>query len=243
MLNLAVSDPFATKGVEYLLVLTFLAALVILWQLAFRPPVQVPARQAGRQAGGWFRILAGLSYHHGQSWVRQVEPGVVRVGLNDFAQKLLGPIRHVILPPAGERVRHDRPAWQVAVDGHAFRLLSPVTGQVLRTNPALARDPSLVNSDPYGGGWLVELRQPSEGLDTPLLVGADPVRRWLRAIEAGLRRSMAPELGAVLQDGGMPVAGIARAVAPDNWEEMVATLLQAEILPPSTEIQNHESEK
>jgi len=242
MLTLAVSDPFATKGVEYLLVLTFLAALIVFWHILSPARDRVPAQRQEHAASGWFRILAGLRYHHGQAWVRQLAPGVVRVGLNDFAQKLLGPIRHVALPSAGERVAHDRPAWRVAVGDHAVRLLAPVTGLVLRANKALLRDPGLVNRDPYGDGWLVELRQPEEELETSLLMGADSVRHWLRAIEAGFRRSMAPELGAVLQDGGTPVDGIARAVAPEHWEDMIAALLQAEVLPASTEVDDHDPE-
>ena len=242
MFTLAIADPFATKGVEYLLVLTSLAALLIFWHILASPPLQAMAGRLKQQAGGWFRILDGLRYHPGQTWVRQMEPGLVRVGLNDFAQKLLGPIGQVVLPPAGEPVAHDQSAWQVAVGGHAFRLLSPVTGRILRTNPAVLRDPSLVNSDPYGAGWLVELRPAREGLDTDLLTGPDSVRRWLHAIEAGFRRSMAPELGAVLQDGGTPVDGIARALAPTHWEEMVATLLKAEVLPSAVEAPDHESE-
>ena len=88
---------FATKGVEYLLVIGFLVALVIYWRVlnaGGRPATAVGAG-APRAAGwsdwsGWFRLEPELYYHPGHAWVRPDDEGLVTVGIDDFGQKLVG---------------------------------------------------------------------------------------------------------------------------------------------------------
>ncbi len=240
MFSLIVSDPFATKGIEYILALTFLAGLTLFWRLLSptrRSAHTTPSRGAVR--GSW-HIPADRYYHNGHAWALQVAPGVVRVGLNDFAQQLLGPLSRVVLPRVRSRVRRGQKIWQAHVDGHAFRLPSPVSGRVLRLNPALRGNSGLVNRDPYGSGWLMELNSFDAGPSRGALYGAEQVRQWLSEFQLGLGQSLNPQLGTVLQDGGTLIEGFARALPEENWQAMVQEQLLAEPVQLAVEDPGHD---
>jgi hypothetical protein len=100
-----------------------------------------------------------------------------------------------------------------------------VTGRVVARNETALRDPGLVNGDPYGTGWLLEVEAPRWDHGIRALLRGGRAKEWLARAEAALRRQMSPELGAVLQDGGVPVSGIARALSPEKWDELARDLL------------------
>jgi glycine cleavage system H protein len=240
MYSLIVSDPFATKGIEYILALSFLAGLTIFWRV-LKPaqPSAQPVSHRSPAQRGW-HLPADRQYHKGHAWVMEVAPGVVRVGLNDFAQQLLGPVDRIALPRVRSRVHQGQKIWQAHVNGHAFRLPSPVEGCVLRLNPALQANSRLVNEDPYGSGWLMDLDSSDLSSGHGTLHGAAKVRQWLREFQVGLGQSLSPQLGAVLQDGGTLSPGFARALPEKRWEELVQQQLLADPIRLSAEDLDHD---
>jgi glycine cleavage system H protein len=90
---------------------------------------------------------------------------VVRVGITDHAQDALGDIVFVQLPEVGAEVGPGNPIGEVESTKSVSDVWSPVTGVVSAVNEALGDAPETVNSDPYGAGWLVEIRVPDEGAD------------------------------------------------------------------------------
>jgi glycine cleavage system H protein len=104
-----------------------------------------------------------LRYTAEHEWARVEDTGsaedtVVRVGITDFAQESLGDIVFVSLPAAGEAVTAGEPLGEVESTKSVSDIYAPVTGTVSARNDALDSQPELVNSDPYGEGWLVEIR-------------------------------------------------------------------------------------
>ena len=100
----------------------------------------------------------GLRYTAEHEWVRPGDPGQpVRVGITDFAQKSLGDIVYVSLPAVGAAVTAGSPCGEVESTKSVSDLFAPVTGTVLAHNEALEDTPELVNSDPYGAGWMLEI--------------------------------------------------------------------------------------
>ena len=89
--------------------------------------------------------------------------------------------------------------------------------------------PRLLNDDPYGKGWLFEVRSPRLKSNLKNLLSGGLARSWMERAGAALRGRIAiasgGELGVVLQDGGLPVAGIARELSPDGWEEVARDFL------------------
>ena len=100
------------------------------------------------------------------------EPGVVFIGVTDYAQGELGDIVFVELPKVGTKLgRHDVFGTIEAVKA-VSELFAPVTGEVLDVNTRLDAEPALVNSDPYGDGWMIKLRLANEGEKAGLLDAA-----------------------------------------------------------------------
>lgn len=103
-------------------------------------------------------LPSDLYYTAEHEWVRRTGDGTVRVGITDFAQAALGDVVYVQLPDAGTGVTAGEPFGEVESTKSVSDLYAPLTGSVSAVNADLEANPGLVNSDPYGAGWLVELQ-------------------------------------------------------------------------------------
>ncbi len=107
-----------------------------------------------------------LSYTAEHEWVR-VSGSSVRVGVTDFAQEALGDVVYVSLPELGAALSQGVAFGEVESTKSVSDLFAPVTGTVTARNDALDGRPELINSDPYGDGWIIEI----EVADTSQLDG------------------------------------------------------------------------
>ena len=98
-----------------------------------------------------------LKYTPEHEWVKADGDGPVRVGITDFAQDALGDIVYVQLPDVGTAVRAGDACGELESTKSVSDLFAPVNGTVTAVNEALADQPDLVNSDPYGEGWLLDI--------------------------------------------------------------------------------------
>lgn len=99
-----------------------------------------------------------LKYTEEHEYVRKTGGGLTEVGITDYAQGELGDVVYVELPKVGTKLgRHDVFGTIEAVKA-VSELFSPLAGEVMEINPRLDQEPALVNSDPYGAGWMVRLR-------------------------------------------------------------------------------------
>lgn len=99
-----------------------------------------------------------LRYTEEHEWVGTRDGGTVRVGITEYAQDQLGDVVFVDLPEAGREVTAGEAFGEIESTKSVSELFAPVDGQVVGVNAAVSDSPELVNSDPYGEGWLVELR-------------------------------------------------------------------------------------
>jgi glycine cleavage system H protein len=98
-----------------------------------------------------------LRYTSEHEWVREIESGRVRVGITDYAQDALGDVVFVQLPDVGASVTAGQACGEVESTKSVSEVYAPVSGEVTGRNEALDSRPDLVNQDPYGEGWLVEI--------------------------------------------------------------------------------------
>ncbi|TMG06945.1 MAG: glycine cleavage system protein GcvH [Chloroflexi bacterium] len=112
-----------------------------------------------------------VKYTKEHEWVR-VESEVGTVGITDYAQDQLGDIVFVDLPAAGASVSHMQKFGEIESVKAVSELYSPVTGEVVEANPALANSPELVNDSPYGEGWMLRVRLSDPG-EIDKLLSAD----------------------------------------------------------------------
>jgi glycine cleavage system H protein len=98
-----------------------------------------------------------LKYTAEHEWLKADGDGPVRVGITDFAQDALGDIVYVQLPEVGSKVRAGDACGELESTKSVSDLFAPVNGTVTAVNEALADQPDLVNTDPYGEGWLLDI--------------------------------------------------------------------------------------
>ena len=100
---------------------------------------------------------ADLRYTSDHEWVKVADDGTVRIGITAFAQDALGDVVYVSLPTVGDTVATGDAVGEVESTKSVSDVYSPLDGEVTAVNEALDGSPELVNSDPYGEGWMVDI--------------------------------------------------------------------------------------
>ncbi len=220
---------FATKGIEYIVVIGYLLVLVpfgfFLSRAGVGPALAGTVSRVGRAVRSWFHMPEGYYFHPGHGWAVPDGEDILKVGMDDFAQKLLGKLDAVVLPEPGSRVESGEAGWQVDVDSRQFDMLCPVRGEVVAVNKELLESPHLIADDPYGRGWLMKVRVPRMRPALRNLLSGSLAKAWIDDTTEVLQQRMSGSLGVVLQDGGLPVSGFARELSPEAWDEVVAEFL------------------
>ena len=111
-------------------------------------------------------------YTEEHEWAR-VEGRRLTVGITEYAQDALGDVVYIDLPATGTRVEQGQPFGEVESTKSVSDLYAPVTGTIVERNETLESNPELVNSDPYGDGWMVVIEAEDEGSGDDLLSAAD----------------------------------------------------------------------
>lgn len=228
------ADIFAiyhAKVLEYLIAVSYLLLFVPFWRYVSEGrPAPAPEAATRRQPrlAGWFSVPEALRFHPGHAWLRAEGDGLVTVGLDDFASKLIGPVSALRLPRVGEHVTQGERGWTLGAGDASVDMLSPVDGTVVAVNEQAAAGPEKLQADPYGKGWLLKVQ--TDRLDRSLrqLLSGELARKWMEGVAEGLRQQLSPRLGLVLQDGGQPVDGIARELDPEHWSRLARRFLLSE---------------
>ncbi|HET9501118.1 MAG TPA: glycine cleavage system protein GcvH [Marmoricola sp.] len=115
-----------------------------------------------------------LKYTAEHEWIRDPgeQDGAVRIGITDYAQEALGDIVYVQLPELGQQVTAGDAVGELESTKSVNDVYAPITGEVVAVNEALDATPELVNSEPYGDGWLFEVRPSGDGASSELLDAA-----------------------------------------------------------------------
>jgi glycine cleavage system H protein len=106
-----------------------------------------------------------LKYTKEHEWVEVRPSGVVRMGITDFAQGALGDIVYIQLPTVGDSLTAGAVCGEVESTKSVSEIYAPVSGKVVAINDALDKNPEVMNSDPYGAGWIAEVELSTDPLD------------------------------------------------------------------------------
>ena len=225
---------YTAKMLEYGIAVTFLALFIPFWRfvqgsaMATAPATARVAARASTLAD-WFSVPADVLLHRGHAWARPDASGLVAVGIDDFAAHLVGPVARVSMPSVGAALGQGERGWRlVADDGKSVEMLSPIDGTVVDINPEIAANPGAAITNPYSTGWLMKVRPDRLRANKTNLLSGTAARRWMQEVAAGLQGQMAPGLGALAQDGGMPVAGMAKSINPEHWNTVARVYLMTE---------------
>ena len=121
-----------------------------------------------------------LLYTEEHEWLRKEEDGSVTIGITEHAQAALGDLVYVELPEVGQELESGAEMAVVESVKAASDVYAPVSGEVLEVNEGLADDPEIINTDPYGEGWIVRVQPGDEGVDT---MSPDEYQEFLDALD------------------------------------------------------------
>ena len=133
-------DIFATKGIEYLVVIVFLVSLYFFYRFLNRPARSESASTNADLGGNrrslidWFYIAENYYYHQGHTWIRPEGNEIVSLGIDDFAQKLIGVPTKVAVPAIGANIGQGNVGLKMEIDSKWIDILSPVNGEVIEIN-------------------------------------------------------------------------------------------------------------
>lgn len=172
-----------------------------------------------------FRLNSGCYYHPRHLWVATSTEGggEVRIGVDDFAQKILGPVNRVSLPPEGSHVQENSVAFLIHSGKRTVRMVAPGDGIVRTVNPKVEADPGIVNRDPYHEGWILSLHLVGEWIDR--LYHGSVARKWLEWEVERLRRVFTQDLGLTATDGGESLPDISGKLNDAQWSRIVTLFL------------------
>ncbi len=227
---------FDTKGIEYIIIIAFLLLIIPFWKVLNRPLKSEGRRsKAARPLSvSLAAVPQGLYFSNSHSWTFMQKTGEARIGIDNLLVSLTGQVKLRMLREPGTRVSKGEEISEIVHDGKRLTLLSPLSGTLTGINHALYEDPSLLNDDPYGKGWLVSVKPANWMEEVTGFHFAAEAGDWLRkelerirdflAISAS-RMSPQPDT-LYLQDGGEPAAEALASLPEEVWHDFQEKFLR-----------------
>jgi len=183
-----------------------------------------PALEEGDILSG-FHLPATLRYHPGHTWLQRERKNVHRVGADEFAAILAGPVDRLELPKPGHWVRQGQKVVSLYRGEERIEIVSPIEGEVVEINAELLKTPALLREDPYGAGWMMTVFAPDEEGPTRNLLPANLLRGWMRDAADAFYALQPQFAGATAADGGRPAKDATANLTPDAWKQAAKDLL------------------
>jgi glycine cleavage system H lipoate-binding protein len=173
-----------------------------------------------------FDVPMGYYFHNGHAWARIESGGYIRVGLDDFALKVLGEADALDLPLIGKELDQNKAGWGLKRKGNLADVLSPVDGVIMEVNSTVRENPKLANNEPYGDGWLFMVRTPDvKGTMKKLMVDQDSLN-WINAEVSHLETMIEEVAGPLAADGGYLADDIYGNLPDLGWKNLTRTFLK-----------------
>jgi glycine cleavage system H lipoate-binding protein len=166
------------------------------------------------------RVPQGYYLHKGHTWAKLEEGGSVRVGLDDFARRILGPPDRIEVPLIGQKISQGSPVIRIFRGGFKARLASPISGVVTDVNPVLRSKGAAAHASPYTEGWIFRLHAESLREDLKdLVIGSDSVDFYDLEV-ARLYQEIEESVGPLAADGGFLGEDISGNLQGMDWERV-----------------------
>jgi glycine cleavage system H lipoate-binding protein len=172
------------------------------------------------------RVPQGYYLHQGHSWVKIEEGSSVRVGIDDFALRLLGPLDRIEAPLMGKVVRLGEPQVVIRRGGHRGSLLSPLSGVVTAINPKVREQGHLANQDPYAEGWVMTLHPQNLRKELKTLMIAKETEKFIEQEVEHLHHLIEEMSAPLAADGGTLGKDVFGAMPQLGWERLTRSFLR-----------------
>jgi glycine cleavage system H protein len=219
---------FDTKGIEYLVVIAFLLLLIPFWLLLNRKPKigEKIHRALGILSANVLSIPQGIFYNKSHTWAFLEKSGSARVGLDDFLLRITGSVSIRQLKNTGQMVKRGDQIAEISRNGKSLPVLSPISGEILSFNPGLNTEPGLLNEEPYGKGWIYDIK-PSDWVgEISSFYLAEGAIRWFNKelvrykdfLSMNINKFQPENSQVVLQDGGEISENSLSDLPPEVWQ-------------------------
>jgi glycine cleavage system H protein len=220
---------FDTKGIEYLIIIAFLLLLIPFW-LALNKQVKIKEqfrKAIGVLSASILRIPQGIFFSKNHTWAYLEKSGTANVGVDDLLLHITGELRINQLKNPGDHVRKGELMAEMDQKGKSLKVYSPISGTIVRSNPELAMNPGLLNHDPYGKGWLYNIKPSLWVEEIPAFVMADDATQWLSEelirykdfLALNMQKYSPDPSMLVLQDGGELSDNSLSGMPDEMWQD------------------------
>ncbi len=169
-----------------------------------------------------FQVPTSIYYlHRGHAWAVVEGDGQVRVGLDDFSQKILGPADGLKLPERGKEYYQDHICTALVRQGHKAPFLAPVDGVIEAVNPKVRQQPRLIHDDPYGEGWLFLVKPNNLERNLNNLLSGEMNTAWIDHEAHRLLNLMDTAVGVTLPSGGAIIDDVYGHYPELGWRPLV----------------------
>lgn len=229
-------DIFATKGLEYVIIIVFLLLLIPFWLILNKESGMTKKNQTalGILSARILRIPQGLFYSKNHTWMFIEKAGGAKVGLDDLLLHLTGKVKFTYLKNPGETINKGELLAEIDQNGKLLRIFSPVSGEIMDTNRLLNNSNGMLNEDPYGKGWIYTIKPSNWKEDTnSCYFGEDAINWSAKELErfkdflARTTTNYTPETAMiVMQDGGELFDHSLSSLPNEIWKDFQKEFLE-----------------
>lgn len=231
---------FDTKGIEYLVIITFFVILIPFWMLLNRQAKNRKQLEKSLEilTATTLKVPQGIFFSRYHTWTHLEKSGIAKVGLDDLLVHLTGEVQFSNLKKTGEKVKKGELLAEINQNGKLLKIFSPISGEIIEANAMLASSPDLLNKDPYEKGWMYKVKPISWVPDTNSYYLADDATTWATQELERFKDFLAQSVekyspmpsNVVLQDGGelvdQPLSGLPNEV----WQDFQKDFLNKRVL-------------
>ncbi len=181
-----------------------------------------PAASMNEDVKG-FIIRKNYFYNYGHTWVKKENENEVRIGIDDFASKLLGSIKRVELISGTNALNSGKVFMKVWCGEKNAYLISPVDGMVLEVNKLVKEDAGIVKREPYDNGWLLLAKTKNEGLKW--LFSGTIAKEWVKIETERLHNIIGQDVGTTVTDGGVMIERLTSLMQEEEWNAFIRAFM------------------
>jgi glycine cleavage system H lipoate-binding protein len=163
--------------------------------------------------------------HRGHTWVALENAGRVRLGLDDFSQKVLGPATKIKLPKIGQRIKANEPFMVLGRQREKAEVLAPLDGIIEAVNPMVRARPQIAHDDPYGEGWLFMVTPSNLKVDLEKMLFGQCNIAWIESEVNTLLGMLQTSAGVTLPSGGALMDDVYGNYPQLEWRRLVHEFL------------------
>ena len=173
-----------------------------------------------------FDVPMNYYFHNGHAWARIESGGYIRIGLDDFALKVLGKADGLDLPLMGKELDQGKVGWGLKRRENVADVLSPIDGIIVEVNSEVREKPHLANREPYGDGWLFMVRTPDVDATMGKLMADQSSLSWMNNEVNNLENMIEEVAGPLAADGGYLADDVYGNLPGLGWNNLTRAFLR-----------------